>query len=720
MPAVSPKPFRADAPVRPVHTLRTALLACAALIPASAMAREAAPQNVDPDVIVVTASPTRATETDSRPDAERPVTGPDGAAFIARQPGSALVGNGAVSGQVQHRGLFGERILLRINGQAFATGGPNAMDPAMHYAPMVLIDRVAIARGASPVRDGPGLGGGVNTMLKETPFGSAGAMTPFVDLAAQARSVDEGYAIGGAAGLANDRFRVGVIGAWEQGDDYRFPGGRAATTGYQRAVYGVHAGMRTGPGTLSFEYRRHDTGRSGNPPFAMDIIYFHTDFARVAFTGDITDTVQLSTALHYTAVDHRMNNFAQRPVASTIATRQSDTYADTLSAHASVRVGSDRRHIRVGLDHETIDKGFRLYNPNNAAFFVYPLDRAGSSRTGAFAEARADFAGISAEAGVRIDRHGAHAAAPRFGSALPMGPANLARAFAAKDRDWNGTTVDAVVRIWHDGDTITPRLTLARKTRAPTLIERFAWLPTEASGGLADGNIYVGDVTLRPERSWSAEVGVDVAAKGFYARPSVHYRTVDGYIQGVPFDATPGVVDTLTEMVAQASGDPTPLRFANTKARLWGADVAFGGRLAGPLRFDGVASMVRGTRRDVRDKLYRIAPDNARLALTWDAARWSLSAEGQWVAAQRRVSATNSEAASPSYLLAHAFGHVSLTPSLRLDVGVENVFDRHYRDHLSGYNRIVGSDVPLGTRIPGAGRSFMMRLSWATIPSGGL
>mgnify|MGYP006200813577 CR=1 FL=1 len=30
-------------------------------------------------------------------------------------------------------------------------------------------------------------------------------------------------------------------------------------------------------------------------------------------------------------------------------------------------------------------------------------------------------------------------------------------------------------------------MTLARKTRVPNAVERFSWLPTEASGGLADG-----------------------------------------------------------------------------------------------------------------------------------------------------------------------------------------------------------------------------------------
>jgi hypothetical protein len=40
--------------------------------------------------------------------------------------------------------------------------------------------------------------------------------------------------------------------------------------------------------------------------------------------------------------------------------------------------------------------------------------------------------------------------APRFGPGVPMGPANLARAFANADREWSGTSVDAALRLSAD------------------------------------------------------------------------------------------------------------------------------------------------------------------------------------------------------------------------------------------------------------------------------
>lgn len=692
--------------------MKSSILSLAVALTAThpAFANDSDPKSAD--IIIVTAP--RLTATDEARETEDELsTGPDGAAFVARQPGAALVANGALSGQVQMRGLFGERILLRINGQHFATGGPNAMDPAMHYAPTTLIDRVEIARGISPVRDGPGLGGGVNTILKYSRFGESGDLSPQVDVSGQYRSVDDSVAAGGMLGLASDTVRVGIIGSYEKGDDLRFPGGRIASTSFERAVYGVHAGFRAGPGELSIEYRRQDTGRSGNPPFAMDIVYFKTDFARVGYEGDLADDLRLEAHANYSGVDHRMNNYELRPAPVTAMTRQSDTYADTMGADANLRFGTEDRHIRIGADFELIDKGYKLYNPFTPAFFIHPLDRAKSDRFGAFIEWRSGFGPVESELGLRVDRHGASAEVPRYGPGVPAGPVNLANAFAAADRNWSGTSVDASLRLWADMGAFTPRLTLARKTRAPSLVERFSWLPTEASGGLADGNIYVGSTDLKIEKAWVGEIGFDWKGDNSYARPVIFYRRIDDFVQGVPFDNSPGVINTPVEMVAAASGDPTPLRFANTDATIWGTDIAFGAKLSGPLRLDGVASYVRAKRRDISDNLYRIAPANGRLAISWDAARWSLSFEGQFVARQGKVSVINNEASSKGHTLANLYGHWLIRDDMRLDFGVENLFNTYYLEHLAGYNRIAGSDVPVGARLPGAGRSAFVRARWA-------
>jgi iron complex outermembrane receptor protein len=49
---------------------------------------------------------------------------------------------------------------------------------------------------------------------------------------------------------------------------------------------------------------------------------------------------------------------------------------------------------------------------------------------------------------------------------------------------------------------------------------------------------------------------------------------------------------------------------------------------------------------------------------------------------------------------------------LSITAGVENIFDREYQNHLSGINRVANSDVAVGQRVPGTGRSFFAALQY--------
>ena len=663
------------------------------------------------DVIVVTAARASEATTDiTLPDGTA-VSAPDSAGLVARLPGAALIDNGGISGQVQYRGLFGDRVLIRINDQRFQTGGPNSMDPPMHYAPMPLIDRVEVDRGIGPVRDGPGLAGGVNARLKQVDFTDTSAVTGHYDASALYRSVDDSRAVGGVAGLANDRFRFNLLGSYEEGENMRFPGGRVRDSGFRRDVFGLSTGYRTDAGEFGLELRRQETGHSGNAPFAMDIIYFDTNFARASFKGDVGRDIRIEAGFGYAGVRHGMDNHTLRPApANPAMKRYSYAEADSFTGNVRLTFGPDDRHLSVGGDFEQADKAVRITNPDNAAFFIDSLPGIDLSRLGGFAEWRGALGGIETELGLRVDHHAVSAGSPVLGMAVPAGPRMLATAFAKDDRQWSDETVDLVARLWREAGAFTPRLTLARKTRAPNPVERFAWLPTEASGGLADGNIYVGNMGLKPETAWIAEAGFDWRTGSLYARPTIFYRRIDNYVQGVPFDATPGVADTTVEMVSAMNGDATPLRFANVDAELYGFDMDFGARLTDNLRVDGVASYVRGKRRDIADNLYRVAPPTLRLAATWEEARWSVTAETVGTARQRKVSRTNGEAASSGYVLVNLLGEWTVRPGLSLSAGVENLFNRHYLEHLAGYNRVSGSDVAVGSRLPGAGRGGFVRL----------
>lgn len=705
-------------------TVRRALLSASALsfvaAPNAVMAQQSnAPEDdrssandLLTDTIIVTASKADPLQTDNQSPPEQTAIPADAAGIAARTPGGALVQNGALSGQLSYRGLVGERVLGRINGQRFASGGPNAMDPPLHYAPSILIDRIEITRGTAPISQGPSLSAAVNAKLVGTRFSDTGELTVNAYAAGQYRSVDNSYAIGGQIGIATPRWRLGVIGSREEGEDYDYARGTAVGTSFERQLYGIEGGFRAGEGEFFVEYRRSETDPTGNPPFALDIVYFDTDFLQAGYQGQLTDDLHLDLRMGHVAVRHLMDNQTTRqPAAPAMRARATFADADTNTGEIALRFGSDTRNVTVGGDVEMVAKDVTITNPTNAAFFLEAQPNLSSERVGGFVQWRGGIGAAEFELGARLDRTSQTAGVPQLGTTVPMGPSMLAAAFAASGREQSDTTVDVVARAWVPMGEIVPRVTLSRKTRVPSLLERFAWLPTEASYGLADGNIYVGNQALEPEVAYTLEVGADLNGDVFTFRPTAYYRRVNDFIQGTPFDATVGVLDTPVEMVANMNGDPTPLTFRNVDAEFYGVDLDFTVRPTARILIDGTMNYVRGMRRDIDDDLYRVPPLNGRISIAYEGDRFAIGGELTGAADQNAVSVSNDEDTSEGYVIAGLFAQIRLSDEVKLEAGVENIFDTFYQPHLAGRNRVQASDVPLGERLPGYGRGVWIRAS---------
>lgn len=636
---------------------------------------------------------------------------PDAASLIARLPGANVNNNGQISAQVQYRGLFGPRLNVRVDGARFGSGGPGWMDPPLHYAPMPLIEKIILDRGLSPVTAGPGLGGGANAILKKSHFTDDSEFDLQYNLTAGFRSIDDSFAIGGMAGIANKTARLSAIFSKEKGDDLHFPGGVISASQHERLTYGVSGGFKFGAHTFALDLRRQETNDTGNPPFPMDIRFFDSDFVRAKYKGEfgaLTSHIEVGGA----DIHHAMTNFHLRPNPNPMRLRETFAAAQTRDGKIELVYTKDETRLTFGADTDFRKHKARITHPNNPNFFIDNVPIITENRYGIYGQWNGVLADWQTEFGGRVDWYDADAGKASVGASLPMGPHVLANRYNMSKRSWSDTTTDAVLRLWKQTEgPLIWRASFTRKSRAPGYLDRFAWLPTTASAGLADGNIYVGDLNINPETALSAEFGFDYKTDRIYARPSLYYRQIDDYIQGIPYDDTIGVIDTPVEMVARMNGDPTPLRFGNVDAKLYGFDVDFGMNIHGPWRLDGVASFVRGKRRDIDDNLYRVSPPNLRLSASYEAKTYDLSLEGVFVAKQTHVSHSNSERATAGHTVWNASAKWHASENVWLSAGIENILNTRYSEHLAGYNRIMNSDVPLGARLPGSGRGVFLKLS---------
>lgn len=651
----------------------------------------------------------------------------DTAGLLRHVPGASFNDNGPISGQTQYRGMFGTRMNVSVDGMYIHSGGPNWMDPPLHYLPKTLLESVEVYRGIAPVSSGSGIGGYINAKTRSSSFTRNEAFEFHGNATVTGRSVDDGYSIGGILSYSNRQHRMHFLGNRDDGDDIEFGDGEIASSSHERDHFGVGYGYRTTDHEFGFEYRHQDTDNTGTPSLPLDIAFFDTDIFKGDYSGQ-WGTFDIEAKLNYSDIEHGMNNFSLRTPTNFFALngaavdpRFVDADSDGIGYSFKGTMPFGKGELVLGFEGKLNENNATVFNPLQASFFVTNFNEATHDEYGFFAETRQRLnERFSVEAGLRYTRVESDAdevdAIVTPAGTLPPPAVALRDAFNAADRKREDNNFDWVARLKYNATSeLGLELGIARKERSPNYIERYAWIPLEVNAGLGDGNNYIGNLELDPEVSHQVELGLDWQPEHFYISPRVYYRRVDDYIQGIP-STNPFAI-----IVGGVNVDATPLQFANVDAEIYGADANWGVMLAPRWQLDGVISYVRGKRRDIDDDLYRIAPLNSTLALTHHRETWQATVEGVFVARQQDISdtntfdpanANNNNNETAGYALLNLYGKWRPKGGISLTVGIDNVLDRDYINHLSGFNRITGSDVPVGQRVPGPGRNIYTTVTY--------
>ncbi len=682
------------------------VLLLAAELPA-APARGQAHLDVD-EVIWVRGERNPALHTELQANADAPVI--NAAELLPELAGTALNANGPLTPIVQYRGLFGDRVHISLEGSSAVGAGPNAMDPALSYVANARMAGITLARGIAPVSEGIDTLGGAVTVQWHRPQFFSGIQG---ELALKHQSNGQRQSAQGRLAYGGERWAGLVYAEGMQGEDIEDGDNRRIhPTGYDKWVVGTDQRVRLDSGHLGFDYQHLETTDAGTPALPMDIDYIRTDSLNLYGEHHRGDWL-LDWQLGYTDARHGMGNDRQRPLMPGAAPRYNTALSDSGQFRVSAIRPQPQGELRLGLNGLHANHDSTITSSTNPMFRVTNFADVQDRRLGLYLEQDRHLGDWQWQWGARAKHYRADAG-PVSHHMAGSNPAiaTLVAQFNEGQRRVDDWGWDLALKgryqlgpAWHlIGE-------LGHKQQGPSYQQRYLWIPMQSTGGLADGRTYVGDPDLDLETAYQVELGVDYLTSTLSVAPRLFYHRIDDYIQGIP------VTDPIVRQLAMMSGDEAPLQFANTDATLYGADLDLQWQIGSHWQISGNLNLVRGERRDIEDDLYRIAPASARMALHYSRNAWFGSLRGLAVAGQDRVSMTQQEAESQGY------GRLDLTLGYRghhwhWQAGVENLLDRQYADHLSGFNRVApaslmtpeGSDLALGERIPGAGRS-----AWASV-----
>lgn len=621
-------------------------------------------------------------------------------------PGANVNKNGALTGIVQYRGLYGDRIATKVGGQTIIGAGPNAMDPPLSYSPNIITENVIAYRGIAPITAGiETLGGAVDTVLRQATLqqGSTIAAQGKVLLGYQSNANAQQQA--GAINIASDNFATLVYVDRKKANHLEAADGRDITpSAYTKIQSGLDTRFNVADSVYGFSYHYNDTHDAGTPALPMDIDFIYGHRLKIDGVHSLKSG-ELKWHLGYMDADHKMDNFKHRINLMTMKHRVNHAQSNSISFN----INWQNDDFTIGADGYQSTHDSVISNPNNMMFNVVNFNDVKDSKFSLYTQWQTQLAQHLIKFGIRAKHISADADKVNHHMAM-MNPtvSGLVQQFNQADRSQSDTNLDMTFDwLFPEVNNVQFMLSIAQKQRAPSYQERYLWLPMEATAGLADGNTYLGNTTLDSETARQVNLGLTYQQTSHIITADIFYSDIKDYIQGI--ENSDMAINMFANMMMNSD---KVLKFSNLDAELYGFDGYWSYQLNSRWQLASSISYVRGKRSDISDNLYRVAPLNGYVALSYQQNDVSIKARIHGVGAQNNVSTLNREQKTSGYGYIDLLGQYQVSRDLTLDFGIKNLTDRQYTSHLSAYNRVAVSEIAMKERLPSNARSLWLSANY--------
>ena len=759
-----------------IHPLAAAiaLVFSGAVAPRIALAQSPTPVLGD---VIVSASkfqpvPVSSTVSPISIEQMRPATS-DTASLLRNIPGVSTYGAGGVSSLPAIHGLADDRIRIKVDGMDLIASCPNHMNPPLSYLDPTNVGTLKVYAGITPVSvGGDSIAGTIIAESLAPVFAAPGQdYLATGQLGGFYRSNGNAWGANVAATFASDNFNVTYTGSTAQADNYKAGGNFKTTTAtgnvgqnlplnevgssaYESRNQMLSFALKGGNHLVEAKLGFQDIPQQLYPNQRMDMLDNEQKTFNLRYLGQY-DWGLFEARAYYEKVDPHYMDFGPdkrfwygmasggmmgdgKPCSPISANCAAGMPMYTKSSNTGVNVKADvnldaQNLLRVGglYQHYTLDD---WWPPTGAAMWSGTFDNINDGtrdRFGLFGEweARLNAQWLTL-LGARYERVKTDAGNVQGYDPTTNGMGMMvndqkkdAAAFNAQshERTDNNWDLTALARYTPDANSDI-EFGVARKVRSPNLYERYTWstwpMAAVMNNFVGDGNGYYGNINLKPEQAHtiSATLDLHAADRRSELRITPYYTRVTDYIDAIrcPVGAS------CTPVNRTATNQFVVLQYANQSAELYGLDVS--GRMllastgVGDFGLTGLLTYTHGKNLDTDDGLYNIMPLNGKLALTHALGGWNGAVEVVASAAKDDVSDVRNEIKTAGYGLTNLRGSYTWK-QVRVDLGVDNLFDKFYSLPLGGAYTGQGSTmmlngIPWGIAVPGMGRSIYTGLTF--------
>lgn len=625
-------------------------------------------------VVVMSATPDAPLMMSLNPqEARQPIPAHDGADYLKTIPGFSVIRKGGVDGDPLLRGLAGSRLPILMDDALIFGGCGNRMDPPTAYVFPESYDRVVVIKGPQSVQNGPGhLAGSVEFERRQQRFEKAtvqGRASLTLGSFGRTDQVVE-------ATVGNQAGSIRVFGNHSTANDYQDGNNQAVRSQYERWNAGSTVTLTPSANqTVALTVQKSD-GEAAYADRSMDGTMFERDSLNLSY--ELTDLSPLVTKLHshvyYHYVDHVMDNFRLRPAPMMVMLMNPDRRTEG-GKLAVTLMPRDATELDIGVDVQRNIHRLRMNTTGPRS------EDARFQQVGVFAEARQPLSEHQRLiTGARYDYWRAQDGRAQL--RLGMGPMAMMLANPSADAVRHDNLVSGFARIERDdaaGRTFYAGL--GHSERMPDYWELISYNKKSVASSSA--------FTVEPETNTQLDIGVLHKGDRVEYNVSAFANRLNNYLL---------IQEAMPQQIVR-----------NVDARTLGFEASASYRVLPQWLWDASLAYVRGYNSTDNKPLAQMPPLEARVSSQWQQDNWSVGALWRGVAAQHRVDIGNGNIVGRDISPTAGFGVFSLNAAYQvnsawqLSVGVDNVFDKSYAEHLSrtGQNGVAAYTQTLKVNEPG-------------------
>ena len=230
---------------------------------------------------------------------------------------------------------------------------------------------------------------------------------------------------------------------------------------------------------------------------------------------------------------------------------------------------------------------------------------------------------------------------------------------------------------------------LGSVVRTADALERYSdRLPASKAQTSAE---FVGTPTLDPERSTQADLWIEAEYTRWTLSLNTFARRLDNYI----------TLESTDLPKRLPLSPPTVFRYVNGRATFYGGEATAAYRLLPPLTARVTGSTLWGQDETVDEPALGVPPLRSSLSLRYEPidGRFFAQSTLHLVDAQTRVASTRGETPTDGYTTIDVKGGVDITNDVSLQLGVTNLLDAMYVNHLNAKNPFSGQPLPEPGRV---------------------